>query len=88
MAGEQTLKHLGQARSKGRVLLFLMSKQNLNPLVGASSVLKVVKNEIGMDKVTTPKIEGVKHSKKQTMKCYKGRFFEHPFNYLYVALLL
>jgi len=27
----KTLKHLGQFRSKGRALLFLVSKQNLNP---------------------------------------------------------
>jgi hypothetical protein len=30
-AGDQTLKRLGQAESKGRAPLFLVSKQNLNP---------------------------------------------------------
>ncbi len=30
LADDQTFKRLGQARSKGRALLFLVSKQNLN----------------------------------------------------------
>ncbi len=31
MASEQTIKHSGQAESKERALLFLVSKQNFNP---------------------------------------------------------
>jgi hypothetical protein len=50
-----------------------MSKQNLNP-IGAYGTLKIVKNEIKLRKLWPPKVEGARTKKKQTTKCYKGRF--------------
>jgi hypothetical protein len=44
------LKHLRHAKSKGRAPLFIVSKQNLNPPIGASRALKMVQNEIELKK--------------------------------------
>jgi hypothetical protein len=62
--------------SKGRALVFLVSKQNLNPSYWhiCSGALKIIKNRIGLRKLLALKKEGVRISKKQTTKCYKGRF--------------
>jgi hypothetical protein len=45
--------------TKGRALLFLVSRKNLNLSFGA---LKIIKNEIELRKLCPPKIEGVKNS--------------------------
>jgi hypothetical protein len=54
-----------QARSKGRVMFFLVSKQNRTPLIGTYSALKLIKNRIRLRKLWPPKVEGVKNSKEQ-----------------------
>jgi hypothetical protein len=36
----------------------------------------------------SPKVEGVKNSKKQTIERYKGQFLKNPKNSSYVVLLL
>jgi hypothetical protein len=41
---DQTPKHSRQIGSEKKVLLFIVSKQNLNPFIGTSSALKIVKN--------------------------------------------
>jgi len=83
-----SFKLSAKARSKGRVPLFLVSQQNLNPslllthLTHTNNRWKRIRNE----KIT--KIKIVKNSTKQTTKHYKGQFSKHSKNSLYVALLL
>jgi hypothetical protein len=73
--GDWTLKHSGQAGSKGRPLLFLVSKQNLNPPpLGASDILIIVENGLEIRKLWPLKIKRVKNSKKKTTEHYKSRF--------------
>jgi hypothetical protein len=52
----------GQARSKGRALLFLVSKQNLNPPIGAFGALKIVKNRLELRKLQPLKVEAIKNT--------------------------
>jgi hypothetical protein len=55
--------------------MFLVSKQNLKPLLlGASDTITIVENELEMRKLWYPKVKGVKNSKIQTTEHYKGRF--------------
>jgi hypothetical protein len=49
--------------SQGRTLLLLVSKQNLNPPLGASNKLKIVENRLEMRKLWPPKVKGVKKLK-------------------------
>jgi len=42
--------------------------------MGSSGALKIVKNRIEMRKLQSPKGEGVKNSKKQSIEHYPGRF--------------
>jgi hypothetical protein len=50
-------------------------QKKLEPLLLAHiGALKIIKNEIKLRKLWPPKVEGVKNSKKQTTKCYKGWF--------------
>jgi hypothetical protein len=50
-------------RAQGRVHLFLMCKQNLNPSVDASKALKIIENGLKMRKLLPHKVLGVKDSK-------------------------
>jgi hypothetical protein len=72
--GDQTLMHSEQVESKRKALLFLVSKQNLNPsslrIWNTNNCQKQIKNE----KVITLKVKAIKNSKKQTNKHYKGKF--------------
>jgi hypothetical protein len=70
-------KHLntqGRPNLKGKFLLFLVSKQNLNPsswhIWHINNHWKWIRNE----KIITPQIKGVKNSKKQITKHYKANF--------------
>jgi hypothetical protein len=42
--------------------------------MGTSSALKIIKNEIKLRKLWPLQVHGVKNLKKQTTKCYKGKF--------------
>ncbi len=70
----ETLKFSRQARFKGRALLFLVFKQNLNPfswhIQHTNRHSKWIKNE----KVMPLKIKGSRSQKKQTTEHYKGWF--------------
>jgi len=52
----------------------MCSNKTRTPQIGAYGALKIVKNGIELKKLWPFKIKGVKNSKKQTTKCYKGRF--------------
>jgi hypothetical protein len=52
----------------------MVSKQNLNPPLDAPHTNTIVKNGLEMRKLRPPKVKGVKNSKKQTTKHYKGWF--------------
>jgi len=56
--------------NQGKVLLILVSKQKFKPL-GASNTTRIVKNGSKMRKLWSPKVKGVKNSKK-TIENYKG----------------
>jgi hypothetical protein len=71
-SNEQTFKHSGQAGSKGRALIFLVSKKPWTPTIGASG--KYYPKRISIEKVIAPKVEGVKH-----------QFLNTPKNSLYVS---
>jgi hypothetical protein len=72
--GDWTLKHLGQANSKGDVMLFSMSKKNLNPSYWRIWHTKNHKKGMELRKFWSPKVKRVNNSKKKTIECYKGRF--------------
>jgi hypothetical protein len=63
-------------------------RQNLKSFYGAYGPLKIDKNGIQLRKLRPPKVEGVRNSKKQTTKHYKGQFLKPPKITLYVVLLL
>jgi hypothetical protein len=65
-SNEQTFKHSGQAGSKGRALIFLVSKKPWTPTIGASG--KYYPKRISIEKVIAPKVEGVKHQFLNTQK--------------------
>jgi hypothetical protein len=73
-AGHQTRKHSGQARFKGRAPLFLVCKQNLIPSYWRICHIKNRQKQSRFGKVTTPKVEAVQNSKKQTTEHYNGQF--------------
>jgi hypothetical protein len=56
MANERTFKRSGQARSKGKALLFLVSQQNLNTFFDALDALKFIKDGLEMRKLQPPKV--------------------------------
>jgi hypothetical protein len=62
----------GQARSKGKVPLFLVSKQNLSPSIGASQALKIAKNGIKLKKLWPPKVEGSQIQKNKPSNVIKA----------------
>jgi hypothetical protein len=76
-AGDWTLKRSRKVRSKGRALLFLVSKQNLNPsswhIWHTKNHWKWIRNE----KVMAPKVKGVKNSKKQNHWTIQRLTLEH-----------
>jgi hypothetical protein len=74
LVGDQTFKCLGQVGSKGRDPLFLVSKQNMNGALGTFDTLIIVEKTNYKWKSYSPKLKGVKNSKKQTIKHYKGWF--------------
>jgi len=51
-----------------------VSKQNLNLFIAAFDAIKIIKIGIELKKLWPFKIKGVKTSKKQTTKYYKGQF--------------
>ncbi len=55
-------------------IVFGVQAKTWTPIIGASSILKIVKHELELRKLWPSKVEGVKNSKKQTTKCYKA----HP----------
>jgi hypothetical protein len=56
MANERTLKCSGQAQSKGRALLFLVSQQNLNIFFGILDALKIIKDILEMKRLHDPNV--------------------------------
>jgi len=74
MAGNQTLKRSGQARSNERALLFLVFQQNLNASPDASHALNFLKNWSEMRKLGPPKVEGVKNWKKTNHRTLQSWF--------------
>jgi hypothetical protein len=78
-----------QAGSKGRTLLFLVLKKNLNPSYWHIWRTQNCQKWIWIEKVTTTKVEGVKNSKKyyKSLNTTKPNP-NHPKNSLYIALLL
>jgi hypothetical protein len=48
--------------------------KNWTSLLGTSNTLTIVENILKMRKLWPPKVKGVKNSKNQTTKHYKGRF--------------
>jgi len=66
MTNEWTLKCSGQAKFKGKALLFLVSQQNLNVFFGIVDALKIIKDILEMRRLQAPKVLRVKKSKKQT----------------------
>ncbi len=51
----------GRPDPRGRTLLFLVSKQNLNLPIGTFGTLKIIKNGVELKKLRPPKIEVVKN---------------------------
>jgi hypothetical protein len=85
LAGDKTFKRSGQARSKGRALLLVMSKQNLNPSYWCIWCTKNCQKRNKIEKVTDPKVEGFKNSKNKPLNPMKV-ILEHPKNSFYVAI--
>jgi len=85
--GTITLKHLGQARSKGTTPLFLVFKQNLTPSIRASRALRIIRNGIKLRKLWPPKVEGVKTPKNKPLNVTKTSS-QTPKKSLYVVLLI
>jgi hypothetical protein len=58
--------------------------------LGTSNTLTIIENILEMRKLQPPKVKGVKNSKNQTTKHYKGRFSNIKFLFIYfnVALFL
>jgi hypothetical protein len=74
--------------SQGKVLLILVSKKNLSPPLRASNTIRIVKNGLEMRKLWSPKVKGVRNSKK-TIEHYKGRFLDtQKVPFMLVFLLL
>jgi len=46
-------------------------KQNLNPSIGASRALRVIKNKMELRKLWPPKVKGVKISKNKPLNAIK-----------------
>ncbi len=84
-AGDQTI---GQAGSKGRAPLFLVSKQNWNlscwHIWHTNNCWKQIRNE----KVTTFKSKRVQELKKTNYQTLQKPILKHSKNSLYVAMLL
>jgi hypothetical protein len=60
---------------RGQLHCFWCLKTNSTPPINTSSALKIVKNKIELRKLWPLKVEGSRtQKKKQTTKCYKGRF--------------
>jgi hypothetical protein len=68
------LECLGQAKSKGKAPLFLVSKQNLTLFIDTFKALKFVKNGIELRKLCPLKLEGVKNSKNEPSNITKANF--------------
>jgi len=62
-----------ECNSQGRVLLILVSKQTWSLPLGASNIIRIVKNGLEMRKLWSPKVKGVRNSKK-TIEHYEGQF--------------
>ncbi len=70
--------------SHGRVLLILVSKQNLKPSSCASNTIKLIENGLEMRKLWSPKVKGVRNLKK-TIEHYKRSILKHPKSSFYVG---
>jgi hypothetical protein len=88
LVGDWTLKRLGQARSKGKALLFLVSKQNLNPSYWHIWCIKNCQKRNRIKKVMAPKSREGKKFKNTNHQMLQRPVLEHPKKSLYVALLL
>jgi hypothetical protein len=70
-------KHLsaqGRLDPSGGLCCFWFPNKTGTPPLWSSDILTIVKNELEMRKLQPLKIKGVKNSKKQTTKHYKGWF--------------
>jgi hypothetical protein len=77
-----------QLRSKERALLFLMSKQNLNPSYWWIWHTKNLQNWIRIEKVMVPQSRGCQKLKKNKPPNATKLVPDHSKTFLYVALLL
>jgi hypothetical protein len=69
----------GRPNPKGGLHCFCAPNKTWKPPLGASDALIVLKNELETRKLRSPKVEGVKNSKKQTTEhYYKAGFLTPP----------
>jgi hypothetical protein len=69
--------------SQGRVELILMSKQNLKPSSWCIYTIRIVKNGLEMRKLWSPKVKGVRNSRK-TIELQRP-IFKRPKSSFYVG---
>jgi len=80
--------NVSKYNNQGRVLLILVSKQNLKAPLGASNIIRIIENGLEMRKLWSFKVKGVGNSKKTIEHC-KGRFLNtQKFPFMLVFLLL
>jgi hypothetical protein len=83
-----TLKRLRQARSKGRVLLFYVFKQKLNPSYWHIWRTKNRQKWNKIKNIMAPQSRGVEDSKNKLDRMLQRPILEHPKNSLSVVLLV
>jgi hypothetical protein len=85
---DQTLKRPGSARSRGWALLFLVSKENLNPSSWHIRRTNIRQKRIRNENITTPQHKKSQKFYKTNHRTLPKLVLEHTQNSLYVDLLL
>jgi len=85
---DQTLKRPGSARSRGWALLFLVSKENLNPSSWHIWRTNIRQKRIRNENITTPQHKKSQKFYKTNHRTLPKLVLEHTQNSLYVDLLL